>query len=69
MATANHEPKWLSPGSDEAVAHGCRCPVIDNARGRGWMGGMKDKQGRTIFIYSAKCPLHGNAVEQEVTRC
>lgn len=29
-----------NPGSDEAIAAGCRCPVLDNAHGRGWMGGV-----------------------------
>lgn len=38
------------PGSDAALALGCRCPVLDNAHGRG-------VEGR--FWMSADCPLHG----------
>ena len=32
MTDNNDKP---SPGSDEAVEKGCRCPVMDNCRGRG----------------------------------
>jgi hypothetical protein len=48
-----------NPGSDEAVARGCRCPVIDNGRGRGYMG-QPD-----IFVLSADCPLHWPPKEKE----
>lgn len=40
------------PGSARAMEMGCRCPVLDNARGKGspmWGG----------FIIMADCPLHG----------
>ncbi len=47
-----------NPGSDEAVAAGCLCPVIDNGRGRGYRGGVKDEQGRTLFVFNAACPVH-----------
>ena len=43
-----------NPGTPEAVALGCTCPVIDNGHGtgyRGWPGGE--------YIYSVNCPLHG----------
>ena len=43
----------LDPGSDAAVAAGCRCPVMDNARGRGYLG----QPG--VFVMMADCPLHG----------
>lgn len=46
------------PGSTEARAQGCTCPVLDNAHGRGWMGGVKDENGDTIFVYTAGCPVH-----------
>lgn len=46
--------KKPNPGSDEARAQGCRCPVLDNCHGKaapyppdGW------------FI-NENCPLHGN---------
>lgn len=46
------------PGSFEAVAQGCECPVLDNGRGRGYMGGAKDAEGNTIFVINCDCPLH-----------
>lgn len=48
-----------NPGSNEAVNKGCTCPIMDNARGRGYMG----IPGQ--FVMSAGCPLHGvNTNEQ-----
>jgi hypothetical protein len=46
-----------NPGSDAAIAIGCKCPVMDNGRGRGiWTA-----NGVTFWI-SAECPVHcGNA--------
>ena len=41
-----------NPGSDEAIALGCTCPVMDNNYGKGYMG-MED-----VFWYSANCPVH-----------
>lgn len=41
-----------NPGSDEARAKGCICPVLDNAHGRGWMG----VEGS--FVYREGCPVH-----------
>lgn len=42
-----------NPGSDEAIEMGCRCPVLDNAHGRGYL--CEDG----IFIVSGDCPVHG----------
>lgn len=39
-----------NPGSREAIAKGCT--------GSGYMGGVKDKDGNTLFVYSASCPVH-----------
>ena len=50
----------LNPGSEEAIAAGCSCPVLDNARGKGYMGGAKDEDGNTIFVVSCVCPIHGD---------
>lgn len=47
-----------NPGSREALDAGCRCPVLDNGHGRGYMGGVTDEQGRTVFVYAEGCPLH-----------
>ena len=49
----------MNPGSDEAIAAGCRCPCLDNGHGRGYLGGVKDDQGQTVFVISENCPIHG----------
>ena len=41
-----------NPGSHEAIDEGCTCPVLDNGRGRGYMG----MEGH--FIIQWDCPLH-----------
>ena len=46
------------PGSPAAVAQGCTCPVLDNGHGKGYMGGAKDKDGQTLYVIRAGCPLH-----------
>jgi hypothetical protein len=48
----------LAPGSDSALKAGCRCPVLDNAHGRGYMGGGKDEQGNTVYVFTSGCPIH-----------
>jgi len=40
-----------TPGSDEAIALGCCCPVLDNGHGRG--------RGDGTFWVIEGCPLHG----------
>lgn len=46
-----------NPGSSEAVAKGCKCPVIDNAHGRGYMGNPE------VFVLQGNCPLHGEGTD------
>jgi hypothetical protein len=46
------------PGSEAAVAAGCKCPVPDNYGGRGYLGGLKDDEGETMFIVAGNCPVH-----------
>jgi hypothetical protein len=41
-----------NPGSEEAIAQGCFCPIIDNNYGRGAYGDGKD------FWYTEGCPVH-----------
>lgn len=48
----------FNPGSDEAVKAGCKCPVLDNAHGKGYMGGVKDDEGDTVFVLNLDCELH-----------
>ena len=50
----------MNPGSDEARKAGCTCPVMDNCHGKGYMGGVKDEDGNTIFVISMNCPIHNN---------
>jgi hypothetical protein len=47
------------PGSVEAIARGCSCPILDNGRGRGYMG----MPG--IYVYAGDCQLHGANVANE----
>lgn len=42
------------PGSDEALKHGCTCPVVDNAHGKGIPHGDE-----VLFWVDADCPIHG----------
>jgi hypothetical protein len=47
-----------NPGSDQALMLACTCPVLDNGHGRGYMGGVQDETGATLFVYTHGCPLH-----------
>lgn len=49
------EIKTPNPGSDEAVAGGCTCPVLDNDHG----AGHYSDGDAVMFIMDAACPLHG----------
>lgn len=53
MASEHVGPDIPNPGSDAALKLGCKCPVLDNARGRGHYG----VPGR--FVISSLCPVHG----------
>lgn len=43
-----------NPGSDEAIELGCCCPVLDNGRGRGYLGNPN------AFVTNQECILHGD---------
>lgn len=43
--------KVPNPGSDEAVARGCKCPIMDNNHGK-WVPWYGD------WIISENCRLH-----------
>lgn len=49
------------PGSDEARADGCTCPVMDNRRGRGAYNAPVS--GEPQFWVNGDCPMHGIAVK------
>lgn len=44
-----------NPGSDEALAMGCRCPILDNNYGT---GAYQDSDGPHFWI-NQDCPIHG----------
>ena len=41
-----------APGSDAAIKMGCKCPVMDNNNGKGYMG----LEG--VFVYNLDCKVH-----------
>ena len=49
-----------NPGSDEALAQGCRCPVLDNGHGKGILWG-----GKPSFWITKGCPLHDTTERTE----
>lgn len=51
----------LKPGSPEAVAMGCACPVLDNGHGKGWLGDGK----QFGWVVNEDCPLHGQEHKRE----
>ena len=50
--------KTQNPGSKEAREAGCLCPVMDNAHGKGYLGGVRDEDGNTVFVIAGGCPVH-----------
>lgn len=60
MTTVNTDTIVPSPGSDEAQARGCTCPVLDNAHGNG----AYHQDGQPLFWIAKGCPLHGTALAQ-----
>lgn len=48
-----------NPGSDAAIKAGCTCPVLDNAHGKGYLGGVRNRDtGEIMFVYNLACPVH-----------
>jgi hypothetical protein len=47
-----------NPGSERAIELGCKCPVMDNGHGTGYLGGVRNEEGNVVFVYSDKCMLH-----------
>lgn len=52
-----------NPGSDEAVAQGCTCPVMDNGHGRG----AYQIDGVWQFWIAFGCPLHHQPAPVHIT--
>ena len=53
-----------NPGSDEARAAGCICPVWDNHYGRG-----RPMSGGVVFVKMLDCPLHGEHEHTYLSPC
>ncbi len=53
--------KAPNPGSEDALAQGCLCPVLDNAHGEG----LQFSGGQVLFWMDGDCPLHGLKGEKE----
>ena len=51
-----------NPGTKEAIEAGCTCPVLDNCRGKGYMG----IEG--TFVYTEGCPVHGAMTDDLVDK-
>lgn len=49
---AEPTPSPPPPGGQEARLLLCSCPVLDNARGRGYMGIPG------VYVFSGTCPIH-----------
>lgn len=59
MDNSNNTKVVPNPGSTEAIVAGCKCPVIDNRRGRGL---YEDSNGVAQYVVREDCPLHGEQV-------
>lgn len=57
-----------NPGSPEAKATGCACPVMDNCHGRGYLGGVRSDGGTLVFVLTEGCPLHWPPLGMDATR-
>ena len=44
-----------NPGSAEAIAQGCKCPVLDNGHGKGC---GREIDGKPVFWINGECPVH-----------
>lgn len=53
------QSKLPNPGSEEARAMGCTCPIFDNNFGKGYLG----QEG--VFVYNMACPIHKSESEVE----
>ncbi len=47
-----------NPGSDEAVAQGCLCPVLDNNHG------VFAPQPDEGWVFSEDCPIHQGELDE-----
>lgn len=59
------EREWFvpNPGSAEARAGGCTCPVLDNNFGS--FSPRRDGDGVNLWIFAVGCPVHDAAPDAE----
>lgn len=55
-----------APGSDSARLRGCTCPVLDNAHGEGYLGGIAGDDGHRLFVRRMDCAMHGEERHEAV---
>ena len=53
--------RQMNPGSKEAYAKGCTCPIIDNRYGAGFGPSLPYNP---LFVISENCPIHGGRREK-----
>ncbi len=49
------------PGSPDALAAGCTCPVMDNSHGAGM---YRDEYGNPVYVVVEGCPVHWQEDEE-----
>ena len=49
-----------NPGSPEAEAVGCTCPIMDNSYGKGYF------MQPNVFVYNLECRIHGEEARQNL---
>ena len=62
MAKEKHKSKfikWPPPGSNEAVAQGCTCPVMDNHHGVGIV-----RSDGAVYWVDQTCKVHKKLVTE-----
>jgi hypothetical protein len=53
--------KMPNPGSEAARKMGCKCPVLDNCHGKGYL-----VPGSGSFCVSEACPIHGQEGQEKL---
>lgn len=51
----------MNPGSKEALAKGCTCPVLDNNHGKGMWNGREH-----LYWQAYGCPVHSPQQQEKV---
>jgi hypothetical protein len=57
----------MNPGSDEAIAAGCICPILDNGHGKGVQRETYTGRIITDWWINDDCPIHRRKPEPPAT--